>query len=104
METVSGEDLLELLDRLFPEVRDPSTELELRLRDEVADRLDAAPLQAVVDTTAELKFLDGKVEELVSPAEVENLVHCHLFKETGDLFGIPINADFDFHLFTSLLS
>ena len=55
-----GQRLLDLLDRLLAEVRDRS-ELGLRLRDEVADRLDADALQAVVRADAELELLDREV-------------------------------------------
>src|SRR5438876_5241172 len=46
-EPVGGERLLDLLDRLLAEVRDRG-QLVLGLRDEIADRLDADALQAVV--------------------------------------------------------
>src|SRR3989440_1613859 len=59
-EPVRGERLLDLLDRLLAEVRDRG-ELGLGLRDEVADRLDADPLQAVVRANAELELLDREV-------------------------------------------
>jgi len=52
---VRGERLAHFLDRLATEVRDRG-ELVLRLRREVADRLDAHPLQAVVRTDAELEL------------------------------------------------
>src|SRR5437763_7740457 len=63
-ETVRGERLLDLLDRLLAEVRDRG-ELGLRLRDEVADRLDADALEAVVRANAELELLD---REILHPA------------------------------------
>src|SRR5437763_2982446 len=59
-ETVRGERLLDFLDRLLAEVRDRG-KLRLRLRDEVADRLDADALQAVVRADAELELLDREV-------------------------------------------
>src|SRR5438045_4086072 len=59
-ETVRAERLLDLLDRLLAEVRD-RRELVPGLRDEVADRLDADPLQAVVRAHAELELLDREV-------------------------------------------
>src|ERR671930_339050 len=59
-EAVRRERLLDLLDRLFAEVRDRG-QLGLRLRDEVADRLDADALQAVVRADAELELLDREV-------------------------------------------
>src|SRR5690349_17293917 len=52
--------LLDLFDRLLAEVRDRS-QLGLRLRDEVADRLDADALEAVVRANAELELLDREV-------------------------------------------
>src|SRR3954452_23265680 len=54
------ERLDDLVDRLLAEVRD-RVELALGLRDEVADRLDAGALQAVVRTDAELELLDEDV-------------------------------------------
>src|SRR5215207_2892300 len=60
VETVRGERLLDLFDRLLAEVRNRS-ELALGLRDEVADRLDPDPLQAVVRADAELELLDREV-------------------------------------------
>src|ERR687887_482382 len=59
-EPVLGERLLDLLDRLLAEVRDRA-ELVLGLRDEVADRLDADALEAVVRADAELELLDREV-------------------------------------------
>src|SRR5436190_21288860 len=52
--------LLDLLDRLLAEVRDGS-ELVLRLHDQIADRLDADALEAVVRADAELELLDREV-------------------------------------------
>src|SRR3954452_3047574 len=54
------ERLDDLVDRLLAEVRD-RVELALGLRDEVADRLDARPLEAVVRAHAELELLDEDV-------------------------------------------
>ena len=54
------ERLLDLLDRLLAEVRDRG-ELVLGLHHEVADRLDADPLEAVVRADAELELLDREV-------------------------------------------
>src|SRR5919109_2126006 len=59
-QAVRREGLLDLLDRLLAEVRD-APELVLRLRDEVANRLDADPLEAVVRPDAELELLDREV-------------------------------------------
>src|SRR5262245_37951334 len=60
VETVCLQGLLDLLDRLLAEVRDRG-ELRLRLHDEVADRLDADALEAVVRADAELELLDREV-------------------------------------------
>src|SRR3954447_21168421 len=59
-ETVGGQRLLDLFDRLLAEVRDRG-ELVLALHDEVADRLDADALEAVVRADAELELLDREV-------------------------------------------
>src|SRR5262245_41078717 len=59
-QAVSGERGANLLDRLATEVRDRD-ELVLGLRREVADRLDAHALQAVVGADAELELLDREV-------------------------------------------
>src|SRR3954466_6592235 len=60
VEPVGREGLLDLLDRLLAEVRDRG-ELVLGLADEVADRLDADALQAVVRAPAQLELLDREV-------------------------------------------
>src|ERR1043165_419065 len=60
VQPVRLEGLLDFLDRLLAEVRDRG-ELVLALRDEVADRLDADALEAVVRADAELEFLDREV-------------------------------------------
>src|SRR3954463_5767553 len=65
-QAVLGERLLDLFDRLLAEVRDRG-QLVLRLRDEVADGLDADALQAVVRANAELELLDREV--LHAPGE-----------------------------------
>src|SRR5690242_20946358 len=57
---VLAERLFYLLDRLLAEVRDRG-QLVLGLRDEVADRLDADALEAVVRADAELELLDREV-------------------------------------------
>src|SRR6184192_3644503 len=59
-EAVGRERLLDLLDRLLAEVRD-RRELVLALRHEIADRLDADALEAVVRAHAELELLDREV-------------------------------------------
>src|SRR5260370_28690735 len=60
VETVLLERLLDLFDRLLAEVRDRG-ELVLRLHDEVADRLDADALEAVVRADAAPELLDREV-------------------------------------------
>src|SRR5436190_20377401 len=60
VEAVRLERLLDFLDRLLAEVRDRG-ELVLALRHEVADRLDADPLEAVVRADTELELLDREV-------------------------------------------
>src|SRR5436853_4671767 len=52
--------LIDLLDRLLAEVRN-RRELVLGLDDEIADRLDADALEAVVRANAELELLDREV-------------------------------------------
>src|ERR1700745_4102517 len=59
-QAVLGERLLDLFDRLLAEVRDRG-ELVLGLRNEVADRLDADALEAVVRADSELELLDREV-------------------------------------------
>src|SRR5579872_792863 len=60
VETVLLQRLLDLFDRLLAEVRD-RRQLVLGLRHEVADRLDADALEAVVRADAELELLDREV-------------------------------------------
>src|SRR5437764_15471557 len=60
VEAVLLQRLLDLFDRLLAEVRDRG-QLVLRLHHEVADRLDADALQAVVRADAELELLDRVV-------------------------------------------
>src|SRR6266511_2401175 len=57
IQAVRGQRLLDLFDRLLAEVRDRG-QLVLALHDEVADRLDADALEAVVRADAELELLD----------------------------------------------
>src|SRR3954454_10341803 len=61
------EGLDDLVDRLLAEVRDGG-ELALRLGHEVADRLDAGALEAVVAGHAELELLDEDVVHPAAPA------------------------------------
>src|SRR5215472_7178888 len=68
---VLAEGLLDLLDRLLAEVGDRG-ELVLRLRHEVADRLDADALEAVVRADAELELLDREVLHPVSERDVHH--------------------------------
>src|ERR1051326_3357088 len=65
VEAVRLERLLDFLDRLLAEIRDRG-ELVLGLGDEVADRLDADALEAVVRADAELELLDREVLHPVS--------------------------------------
>src|SRR4051812_26356614 len=60
IETARVQRLDDLVDRLLAEVRD-RVELALGLRDQVADGLDARPLEAVVGAHAELELLDEDV-------------------------------------------
>src|ERR687897_2109550 len=60
VQSARAEGLDDLVDRLLAEVRDRG-ELALGLRDEVADRLDAGALEAVVRAHAELELLDEDV-------------------------------------------
>src|SRR5215216_3168217 len=59
-QTALGQGLDDLVDRLLAEVRD-RRQLALGLRDEVAHRLDARALEAVVRAHAELELLDEDV-------------------------------------------
>src|SRR5215211_4284444 len=61
------EGLLDLLDGLAAEVRD-CVELGLRLLHQVADRLDAGALEAVVGTHSQLELLDQDVVHPVGRA------------------------------------
>src|SRR4051794_41839418 len=60
IETARVQGLDDLVDRLLAEVRD-RVELALGLRDQVADRLDARALEAVVRAHAQLELLDEDV-------------------------------------------
>src|SRR4029453_16669657 len=75
----SVEGLLDLLDRLAPEVRD-RRQLGLGLLDQVADRLDARPLEAVVRAHAQLELLD---QDVVPPARP---------RRTGPVAGQAVGA------------
>src|SRR5215207_3080739 len=67
-EAACAEGLLDLLDRLTTEVRD-RVELRLRLPHELADGLNAGPLQAVVGADAQLELLD---QDLIEPVGARN--------------------------------
>src|SRR5712672_18647 len=71
VEPVLLQGLLDLLDRLLAEVRDRG-ELVLGLHHEVADRLDADPLEAVVRADSELELLDREVLHTVSQRDVDH--------------------------------
>src|SRR4051812_26981265 len=73
-QAVLGQRLLDLFDRLLAEVRDRS-ELVLGLDDQVADRLDADALEAVVRAHAELELLD---REVLHPVRERHLSLCAL--------------------------
>src|SRR5204862_4810436 len=60
IETARVQGLDDLVDRLLAEVRD-RVELALGLRDQVADGLDASPLEAVVRAHAQLELFDQDV-------------------------------------------
>src|SRR4029450_1611799 len=81
VQSVCGERLLDFLDRLLAEVRNRG-ELVLGLRDEIADRLDADALEAVVRADAELELLD---REVLHPVRRRRL-------RTGRLCGSPAEA------------
>src|SRR5829696_7159939 len=66
-EPTALERLDDLVDRLLAEVRN-RVELVLGLRDEVADRLDARALEAVVRAHAQLQLLDQDVVHRVRGA------------------------------------
>src|SRR3979490_1801352 len=72
VETVRLQSLLDLFDRLLAEVRDRG-QLVLRLHHEVADRLDADALEAVVRADAELELLD---REVLHPVRKRGLRSC----------------------------
>src|SRR5205807_8308610 len=83
---VLGQGLLDLLDRLLAEVRDRS-ELRLRLGDEIADRLDAHALEAVVRADSELELLDREVLHPVRERRLGGLLGGGL-REALDLLDV----------------
>src|SRR2546421_11896268 len=86
-QTVSGQRLLDLFDRLLAEVRDRG-ELVLALHDEVADRLDADTLQAVVRADAELELLDREVLHPVRERRFGGHLGLSGFAEALDLLDV----------------
>src|SRR6266568_9262703 len=84
-QAVRAERLLDFLHGLLAEVRD-RRELVLRLRDEIADRLDPDALQAVVRTDTELELLDW---EVLHPVRER---HLGLGAVPADAFGDPLDA------------
>src|SRR4051794_38959175 len=87
VEAVRREGLLDLLDRLLAEVRDRG-ELVLGLADEVADRLDADALQAVVRAHAELELLDREVLHPVRERRLLSLCGSRSLAEALDLVDV----------------
>src|SRR5919197_6188621 len=84
-QAVRRERLLDLLDRLLAEVRD-RRQLVFGLDDEVADRLDADALEAVVRADAELELLD---REVLHPVRER---HLRLGPVTADALGQMLDA------------
>src|SRR5580765_118015 len=76
-QTVRSECRANLLDRLATEVRNRD-ELVLGLRREIADRLDADALEAVVGTDAELELLDREVLHPVHDGRLGYVLRCRL--------------------------
>src|SRR5207253_2263867 len=79
--------LLDLFDRLLAEVRD-RRELVLALDDEVADRLDADPLEAVVRANAELELLDREVLHPVRERDLGSRLGGRGLAEALDLLDV----------------
>src|SRR5204862_7713400 len=91
-QAVLGQRLLDLLDRLLAEVRDRA-ELVLRLRDEVADRLDADALEAVVRPHAELELLDREVLHPVGELDVDHRAAVELLRVRTELPALEVGKD-----------
>src|SRR6476619_5760252 len=83
-EAVRCQRLLDLFDRLLAEVRDRG-QLVLALDDEVADRLDADPLQAVVRADAGLELLD---REVLHPVRERRLSRKRLRSDLAEAFDL----------------
>src|SRR5207249_6235881 len=92
LEAVRAERLLDLLDRLLAEVRDRG-ELVLRLRDEVADRLDADALEAVVGADAELELLDREVLHPVGELDVDHRAAVELLRGAVEFQALEVGED-----------
>src|SRR4026208_200612 len=88
-EAVRAERRANLLDRLATEVGDRH-ELVFGLRREVADRLDADPLQAVVGADAELELLD---REVLHPVHDGRLCDRLLSGLAEALHGVEVGED-----------
>src|SRR5436853_6437564 len=87
------ERLLDLFDRLLAEVRDRA-ELVLGLRHEVADRLDADALEAVVGADAELELLDREVLHPVRELDVDHRATVELLRVgTEALHALEVGED-----------
>src|SRR3954464_9336359 len=93
VEPVLLQGLLDLLDRLLAEVRD-CRELVLGLRHEVADRLDADALQAVVRANAELELLDREALHPVRERAVAHRAAVELLRlDPESLHALEIGED-----------
>src|SRR5881392_53738 len=92
VEPVLLQGLLDLLDRLLAEVRDRA-ELVLGLRDEVADRLDADALEAVVRADAELELLDREVLHSVRELNVDHRAAVELLRVRTELHALEVGKD-----------
>src|SRR5690242_7962263 len=85
--------LLDLLDRLLAEVRDRA-ELVLGLRDEVADRLDADALEAVVGADAQLELLDREVLHAVGELDIDHRAAVELLRVGAEaLHALEVGED-----------
>src|SRR6266487_4649626 len=93
VEAVRLESLFYFLDRLLAEVRDRA-ELVLGLRDEVADRLDADALEAVVGADAELELLDREVLHPVRELDVDHRAAVELLRVGAEaLHALEVGED-----------
>src|SRR5436305_12252362 len=89
---VLGQRLLDLFDRLLAEVRDRA-ELVLGLRDEVADRLDADALEAVVGADAELELLDREVLHPVGELDVDHRAAVELLRGAVEVQALEVGEE-----------